>query len=287
MLVIYKYLIALDKIIASSERDINEEMLPIDGIESMPEPLKTLAGNISVTQDEMKKAVDEAIKGEKMKTELITNVSHDLKTPLTSIISYVDLLKKCDIDDVSAQKYIDVLDEKSIRLKRLIEDLVEASKASSGAVTFNKMKVNLYELTIQAITEMDDMFEKNNLEVILEPTENPPMIFADSQKTWRIIDNLLSNSKKYSLEGTRVYVSLSSDENFGSITIKNTSRDALNINPDELTERFVRGDSSRTREGSGLGLSIAKDLCNLQGGKLDISIDGDLFKVTVNMPLYK
>ncbi|MEG1835509.1 MAG: HAMP domain-containing sensor histidine kinase [Oscillospiraceae bacterium] len=287
LLVIYKYLIALDKIIASSERDINEEMLPIDGIESMPEPLKTLAGNISVTQDEMKKAVDEAIKGEKMKTELITNVSHDLKTPLTSIISYVDLLKKCDIDDVSAQKYIDVLDEKSIRLKRLIEDLVEASKASSGAVTFNKMKVNLYELTIQAITEMDDMFEKNNLEVILEPTENPPMIFADSQKTWRIIDNLLSNSKKYSLEGTRVYVSLSSDENFGSITIKNTSRDALNINPDELTERFVRGDSSRTREGSGLGLSIAKDLCNLQGGKLDISIDGDLFKVTVNMPLYK
>lgn len=171
----------------------------------MPEPLKTLALNLSLTQEEMQKAINEAVKGERMKTELITNVSHDLKTPLTSIISYVDLLKKCDIDDISAQKYINVLDEKSIRLKRLIEDLVEASKASSGAVTFNKMNVNLHELAVQAVGEMSDAFEERNLDAVLnEPTE-PIVIYADSQKTWRIIDNLLSNVKSM-LSPVREYI---------------------------------------------------------------------------------
>ena len=281
----WKYVLSLDRIIAASENAKNGESPENIYSENMPEPLKTLALNLSLTQEEMQKAINEAVKGERMKTELITNVSHDLKTPLTSIISYVDLLKKCDIDDISAQKYINVLDEKSIRLKRLIEDLVEASKASSGAVTFNKMNVNLHELAVQAVGEMSDAFEERNLDAVLnEPTE-PIVIYADSQKTWRIIDNLLSNVKKYALPGTRVYIDVGRDSSYGTITIKNTSREKLNIDPDELTQRFVRGDESRTMEGSGLGLSIAKDLCTLQGGKLELSIDGDLFKATVKMPL--
>lgn len=285
--VLWKYIRSLDNIISESENTKNGKPPKNLSTEKMPKALKILARNLYFTQDEMSKAVSEAVKGEKMKTELITNVSHDLKTPLTSIISYVDLLKKCDIDDISAQKYITVLDEKSARLKRLIEDLVEASKASSGAVTFNKMNVNFHELAVQAIGEMEDVFEERHLEIVLEDNPSPPVIFADSQKTWRVIDNLLNNVKKYALEGTRVYVNVSKEGDYGVFTIKNTSREALNIDPEELTNRFVRGDESRTLEGSGLGLSIAKDLCTLQGGELNLSIDGDLFKAVVKMPLVK
>ena len=245
--ILWKHLVALDKIMDAAEQSKNGEIPRDIGAQFMPEPLKNLAQNLSFTQEEMQKAVAEGIKGERMKTELITNVSHDLKTPLTSIISYVDLLKKCDILDTDAQKYITVLDEKSIRLKRLIEDLVEASKASSGAVTLNKMQVNLYELAVQAVGE-------------------------------------LNNARKYSLSGSRVYVDITEQNGFGQFVIKNISGEALNIDPDELTQRFVRGDSSRTKEGSGLGLSIAKDLCTLQGGTLKIEIDGDLFKATVSLP---
>ena len=282
--VVWKHLVALDKIMDAAEQSKNGEMPQDIGASVMPEPLKTLAQNLSFTQEEMQKAVAEGIKGERMKTELITNVSHDLKTPLTSIISYVDLLKKCDIPDTDAQKYITVLDEKSGRLKRLIEDLVEASKASSGAVTLNKMQVNLYELAVQAVGELEDGFEANGLQVVLNPPETAPIVFVDSQKTWRIIDNLLNNARKYSLSGSRVYVDITEQDGFGQFVIKNISGEALNIDPDELTQRFVRGDSSRTKEGSGLGLSIAKDLCTLQGGTLKIEIDGDLFKATVSLP---
>lgn len=282
--VVWKHLVALDKIMDAAEQSKNGEMPQDIGAAVMPEPLKTLAQNLSFTQEEMQKAVAEGIKGERMKTELITNVSHDLKTPLTSIISYVDLLKKCDILDTDAQKYITVLDEKSNRLKRLIEDLVEASKASSGAVTLNKMQVNLYELAVQAVGELEDGFEANGLQVVLNPPETAPIVFVDSQKTWRIIDNLLNNARKYSLSGSRVYVDIAEQDGFGQFVIKNISGEALNIDPDELTQRFVRGDSSRTKEGSGLGLSIAKDLCTLQGGTLKIEIDGDLFKATVSLP---
>lgn len=281
---VWKHLVALDKIMDAAEQSKNGETPQDIGAAVMPEPLKTLAQNLSFTQEEMQKAVAEGIKGERMKTELITNVSHDLKTPLTSIISYVDLLKKCDIPDTDAQKYITVLDEKSGRLKRLIEDLVEASKASSGAVTLNKMQVNLYELAVQAVGELEDGFEANGLQVVLNPPETAPIVFVDSQKTWRIIDNLLNNARKYSLSGSRVYVDIAEQDGFGQFVIKNISGEALNIDPDELTQRFVRGDSSRTKEGSGLGLSIAKDLCTLQGGTLKIEIDGDLFKATVSLP---
>lgn len=284
-LMIWKHLIALDTIIESSRATREGLFKPIPYIEEMPEPIKTLAKNLQYVQDGMEKAVSEAVKGARMKAELITNVSHDLKTPLTSIINYVDLLKKSDIDDIEAQKYIDVLSDKSNRLKRLIEDLVEASKASTGNVVLNKMPVNLYELSVQAIGESEDDFTAKNLEIKLNEVENPVTVFADSQKTWRVIDNLLSNARKYSAPSTRVYVNVSSDKDFGYFTIKNVSSQELDISPEELTQRFVRGDESRTSEGSGLGLSIAKDLCALQGGELSLSIDGDLFKATVKLPL--
>lgn len=286
LVLIWRYVRALDAIIVAAEQSKSGEMPQSLHAETMPAPLNSLAQNLNYTQEEMQKAVQEAVKGERMKTELITNVSHDLKTPLTSIISYVDLLKKCDILDTDAQKYITVLDEKSIRLKRLIEDLVEASKASSGAVTLHKMQVNLYELAMQAVGEMEDGFAERNLQIILNEPEEAPVVFADSQKTWRIMDNLLSNARKYSLAGSRVYVEVAKVGANGIFTIKNVSGEALNIDPDELTQRFVRGDASRSLEGSGLGLSIAKDLCRLQGGELKLEIDGDLFKAAVSLPLY-
>ena len=286
LVLIWKYVRALDEIIVAAEQSKSGETPKDLDTDTMPEPLKALAQNLNYTQEEMQKAMQEAVKGERMKTELITNVSHDLKTPLTSIISYVDLLKKCDILDTDAQKYITVLDEKSIRLKRLIEDLVEASKASSGAVTLNKMQVNLYELAVQAVGEMEDGFTERNLQIVLNEPAEAPVVFADSQKTWRIMDNLLSNARKYSLSGSRVYIKVEKVADSGVFTIKNVSGAALNIDPDELTQRFVRGDASRTLEGSGLGLSIAKDLCRLQDGELKLEIDGDLFKATVSLPLY-
>ena len=284
LVLIWKYLSSLDKIMDAAEAGKRGEKPTSLDADRMPEPLRSLAHNLSITQEEMQKAVQEAIRGERMKAELITNVSHDLKTPLTSIISYVDLLKKCDIDDPNAQSYITVLDEKSTRLKRLIEDLVEASKASSGAVVLHKMHVNLYELAVQAIGEMEDSFAERDLQIVLNTPEEPPVVFADSQKTWRVIDNLLNNARKYSLPGSRVYVDVFPDGSNGVFRIKNVSGEPLNIDPDELTQRFVRGDASRTLEGSGLGLSIAKDLCALQGGKLKLEIDGDLFKATVSLP---
>lgn len=285
LILVWRYVISLDKIITAAQKSHDGEPAQLLDTQNMPQPLRSLAENFTAAQESKAAAIEEALKGERMKTELITNVSHDLKTPLTSIISYVDLLEKCDIQDETAQKYIHVLDEKSGRLKRLIEDLVEASKVSSGAVTLNKIRVNLCELATQAVGEMEDSFEERRLEIVLNTPETPPVIFADSQKTWRIFDNLLNNARKYSLEGTRVYVDVREENGEGIFSVKNVSAEALNIPPEELTQRFVRGDQSRTKEGSGLGLSIAKDLCALQGGALELQIDGDLFKATVKLPL--
>ena len=285
LILVWRYVISLDKIITAAQKSHDGEPAQLLDTQSMPQPLRSLAENFTAAQESKAAAIEEALKGERMKTELITNVSHDLKTPLTSIISYVDLLEKCDIQDETAQKYIHVLDEKSGRLKRLIEDLVEASKVSSGAVTLNKIRVNLCELATQAVGEMEDSFAEHRLEIVLNTPETPPVIFADSQKTWRIFDNLLNNARKYSLEGTRVYVDVREENGEGIFSVKNVSAEALNIPPEELTQRFVRGDQSRTKEGSGLGLSIAKDLCTLQGGALELQIDGDLFKATVKLPL--
>ena len=233
----------------------------------------------------MAAAVDQRMRSERMKTELITNVSHDLKTPLTAIVNYVDLLKKCEISDETAREYIGVLEEKSERLKHLIEDLVEASKATTGNVKLNFVRVNLYELAMQAMGENADALEAAGLDVRLNQPEQEPILFADSQKTWRIIDNLISNVKKYALAGTRVYIEVGEENGAGVFAIKNVSREPLDVPIEQLTQRFVRGDASRSTEGSGLGLSIAQSLCELQSGTLEITMDGDLFKVTVRLPL--
>ena len=248
-------------------------------------PLKDFAKNLNECRDSIEKAVGEALKGERLKTELITNVSHDLKTPLTSIINYVSLLKLCNIEGEDENKYLDILDEKSTKLKRLIEDLTEASKASSGNIKMIVDTVNLNELALQAVGENNDVLENVGLEIVLSQKDNDLFVKADSQHTFRIFDNLFSNVKKYALSGTRVYVDVYKENGYGVFSVKNISKDKLNINPDEITERFVRGDNSRTTEGSGLGLSIARSFTELQNGIFEIQIDGDLFKVTIKLPI--
>ncbi len=248
-------------------------------------PLKGFAIDLKGCRDNIDGAIQDAVRGEHLKTELITNVSHDLKTPLTSIISYVSLLKMCEIENEDAVNYINVLDEKSKKLKRLIEDLTEASKANSGNVKFNIEPVNLNEMALQAVGENSDVLESHGLDLVLTQNETELYVLADSQKTFRVMDNLFSNAKKYSLTGTRVYADVYKEDNYGVFSIKNISRDKLNFSPDELTERFVRGDNSRTTDGSGLGLSIARSFTELQGGIFRIQIDGDMFKVSVKLPL--
>lgn len=276
-----KFIKALDEIIYCAKT--GEEFT--GNREKLPEILKIILNNMENTKEQLSAAVAKAVKDERLKTELITNVSHDLKTPLTSIISYVDLLSKCDIEDEKAKEYIGVLEEKGSKLKRLIEDLIEASKVTSGNITVNPTSLNLNELCIQAVGENQAEFEKHGLSVVVKESETLPVIFADGAKTFRILENLLSNAKKYSATGSRVYVSTYEEKGMGVFEIKNISAEPLDISPDELTERFVRGDKSRTKEGNGLGLSIAKELCNAQKGKLEISIDGDLFKAKVKLPL--
>lgn len=285
LILFWKTVIALDEIMTAVSKTRQGDLNYPLKTEKMPRMLRKFGEDVVGMQDGMRTAVDEAIKGEHMKTELITNVSHDLKTPLTAIVNYVDLLKKCDISDATAQEYIGVLEEKSERLKHLIEDLVEASKATTGNLKLNFIKVNLYELAVQAVGENEDALEAAGLDVRLNTPEKEPILYADSQKTWRIIDNLISNVKKYALAGTRVYIEVSEDNGYGVFSIKNVSRDPLDVPVEQLTQRFVRGDASRSTEGSGLGLSIAQGLCELQKGTLAVSMDGDLFKVTVRIPL--
>ncbi len=254
-------------------------------LERAPVVIRPMAEKVNNLTDGIKIAVDEAVRGERMKTELITNVSHDLKTPLTSIITYTDLLKHCDIQDEKALEYIDVLDEKSARLRRLIEDLVEASKASTGNVKLVMTKINLNEMVEQVFGEYEDALASLQLDLRYNTPEEPVFVTADGQKTYRIIENLFSNVKKYTMPGTRVYLDVTVEDRFAVVAMKNISKDEMNFDVSRLTERFVRGDESRSTEGSGLGLSIAKSLTELQDGKFDISVDGDLFKVVIKMPL--
>ena len=275
-----KYMKSLDDIIAASEKG---DPLPYN-TDKLPQSLKILADSLEATNAQLQQAVIKAVKDERTKTELITNVSHDLKTPLTSVINYIDLLQKCNIEDADAKKYMAVIAEKSNKLKRLIEDLIEASKVSSGNVTLNKTMINLNELAAQAVVEETADIEKNNLQVIFEEAVDKHIVFADGTKIYRVFENLLSNARKYSAPGSRVYARVYSDADYGYFEIKNISREQLNITAEELTERFVRGDQSRSQDGNGLGLSIAKELCRLNNGELIISIDGDLFKATVKLP---
>jgi len=227
----------------------------------------------------MSKALDERMKSERFKTELITNVSHDIKTPLTSIINYVDLLKREELPDGTIKEYVDVLVRQSSRLKKLIDDLVEASKASTGNLTVNSIRTEVGVLLTQAIGEYEQRLKDNDLKLILQQPEHEVYIMADGRLLWRVFDNLMNNICKYSQPGTRVYLNIETENEEVVITFRNISKYALNIPSEELMERFIRGDSARTTEGSGLGLSIAKSLVELQGGKMDLVIDGDLFKV--------
>ena len=245
--------------------------------------LTEMADAINSMGTGLEKAVAASIKSERLKTELITNVSHDLKTPLTSIISYIDLLKYEKIDNPIASEYIEVLDERSHRLKQLVEDLVEASKVVTGNVKAQLDVLRLDELVGQAIGEYSDRIEASGLSIMTDKMEEV-YIVADGRHMWRIVENLLSNVCKYAMPHTRVYVQVENKDNMGQLTIKNISKEALNINANELTERFVRGDSARTTEGSGLGLAIAQSLVDIQKGELELSIDGDLFKVEIKMP---
>ena len=243
------------------------------------------ATDINNIQAGLKKSIEEAVKGERMKADLITNVSHDLKTPLTSIISYAGLLDRETLNNEVAEGYVDVLVEKSQRLKQLIEDLIEASKASSGNLSVEKTKINLKELLMQACGEFEERAEAAKLEFRIV-AENEVAIDADGKHMWRIYENLLSNVIKYSMPNSRVYIDISKKGGYGCMIMKNTSRNEIEVNVENLAERFIRGDSSRTTEGSGLGLSIAKSLVLLQEGKFEINVDGDMFKVTVEMPLW-
>ena len=218
------------------------------------------------------------------------NVSHDIKTPLTSIISYVDLLKRLDIRDEPARDYIEVLDSKSQRLKQLTDDLVEASKLSSGNIEFQMERLNLTELINQAIGELSESMSDKGLQIIFEDKNEPAYIYADSRRMWRVMENLFNNVYKYAMENTRVYIDLEREEQEkGTVvvtSIKNISERQMNIKANDLTERFIRGDSSRTTEGSGLGLYITKNLINGQNGEFDIRLDGDLFKAVMKFPEY-
>jgi len=226
-------------------------------------------------------AVESSLKNERLKTDLITNVSHDIKTPLTSIMNYVELLKREYIDNEKAAGYIKVLEDKAARLKNLTEDLVEASKLSSGVVKLNVTNINIIELVNQVNGEFEEKFEAKELMLVCNVPDEPVTMMGDGRRIWRILENIYNNAFKYSLAGTRVYVDVISDNAKVRISVKNVSENPLNFDASELTERFIRGDVSRNTEGSGLGLSIVQSLVDLHGGRLDIQLDGDLFKVVI------
>ncbi|MGO1819313.1 MAG: histidine kinase dimerization/phospho-acceptor domain-containing protein [Senegalia sp. (in: firmicutes)] len=242
----------------------------------------SLANDINSIADGLNSAVENEVKSERLKSELISNVSHDIRTPLTSIITYVDLLKREEHDE-KTNEYIDVLDNKSQKLKVLTDDLFEASKANSGNIPVNLEKINLVSLISQGIGELDDRVQESDLEFKLNTKTKDIYVLADGKLLWRAIENLFSNVFKYALNDSRVYIDILENKENVSLTIKNISAYELNISPDELMERFKRGDESRNSPGSGLGLSIAKSLIELQNGEFDIEIDGDLFKVTLKL----
>lgn len=249
--------------------------------EHMLPALKEHASDLNRINEGVSKAVNEKMKSERFKTELITNVSHDIKTPLTSIINYVDLLEKEEIPNENAKEYLEVLERQSARLKKLIEDLIEASKASSGSLSVNLEKLEAGVFLVQTVGEFKEKTEKNKLDLQIKKPEEPIYIMADGRHFWRVIDNLMNNICKYAQPETRVYINLEQTGEKVQITFRNTSRYPLNISSEELMERFVRGDSSRNTEGNGLGLSIAGSLMELMHGKMQLFVDGDLFKVVL------
>ncbi len=261
-----------------------EYKVEVDNLHGANRELADAVNNIG---EGIRKAVRTSMKDEQMKTDLITNVSHDIKTPLTSIISYIDLLKRLKLEEEPAKSYIEVLDTKAHRLKQLTDDLVEASKISSGNITLNMEALDLTEMVKQAIGEFSEKLEEKDLQIVFTEYEESAFVYADGRRMWRVIENLLNNVYKYALESTRVYIDLVIENGIVHLSVKNISAYQMNIKPEELTERFIRGDTARSTEGSGLGLSIAKSLILAQGGNFVIYLDGDLFKVTISFPEYK
>lgn len=256
-------------------------LIPLQGLYG--EQLE-IAKMINTIGEGMDAAVEASMKNERLKTDLITNVSHDIKTPLTSIINYIDLLKRENFTDPRILGYLDVLEAKAQRLKTLTEDVVEASKVSSGNISLEYMNINLVEMIQQTSGEFAEKFEKRNLKEILNLPEEEAVIHVDGRRMWRVLENIYNNAAKYAMEGTRIYADLTLAATEVIFSLKNISEQPLNIRADELTERFIRGDVSRSSEGSGLGLSIAKSLTEMQGGKFELYLDGDLFRVTVTFP---
>lgn len=247
-------------------------------------PLKKHADDINSIGDAVSKAVEEQLASERMKTDLIANVSHDIKTPLTNIINYLDLLKRTNITDPTALEYIAVLDKQSVKLKRLVQDIVDASKASSGCINAECAPVDIRELLEQAVAEYSDKLAASGITPVVNREEDCTAVMADGRLLWRVFDNLLSNIYKYSQPGTRAYIDAKRAGENVEISFRNISAEALNISPETLMERFVRGDRSRHTDGSGLGLSIARSLVELQGGTFSLAIDGDLFRAVVSLP---
>lgn len=253
--------------------------------ESMKGDYKVMGEAVNTIGEGLFRAVDAGVKNERLKADLITNVSHDIKTPLTSIINYVGLLRRENLKNERAMGYIQILDAKSQRLKQLTEDLVEVSRISSGNITLQMGRLNLVELVYQSAGEFGETFEERKLTVVAKLPTEPVVILADGRRIWRVLENLYQNVAKYAMENTRVYIDMEALGNQAVFSIKNISRQPLNIDASELTERFIRGDVSRSTEGSGLGLSIAQNLTSLMGGEFRIYLDGDLFKVTVTFPI--
>lgn len=288
ILLMYREKKALQEIVESTRRIGRGDFELKISADKMHGENRELADAVNGLGEGIKYAVEKSMKDERLKADLITNVSHDIKTPLTSIINFVNLLKREQIEDGRIRGYIDVLDSKSQRLKQLTDDLVEASKITSGNISLQMERLNLSELVQQTCGEFSDKFREKCLETVLSLPEKPLYIEADSRRIWRVVENLFSNVYKYALEGTRVYLEIRMKEEKGQkyavFSLKNISAQALNIRAEELTERFIRGDISRSTEGSGLGLSIAKSLTELQKGKFEIYLDGDLFKVLITFP---
>ena len=254
-------------------------------IAGLSEEQKDIAENINSIGEGLDRALEKSIKSERLKTDLITNVSHDIKTPLTSIINYVELLKQENFQDPKIQRYIEILEAKSQRLKTLTEDVVEASKVSSGNITLEFMNINFVEMIQQTSGEFEEKFKARNLTEVLTLPEEEVIIRVDGRRMWRVLENIFGNAAKYAMPGTRVYADLNMTEEKVCFSLKNVSEQQLNISADELTERFIRGDDiEEARKEADWGCPIAKSLVQMQGGEFELYLDGDLFRVNIRFP---
>ncbi|WP_026656473.1 sensor histidine kinase [Butyrivibrio sp. AE3003] len=267
------------KIKDSAEKLAAGDMTAHVDVRGMPQFMEETGTALNDIQAGIEIALAERTKSERMKTELITNVSHDIKTPITSIINYVDLLDKENLENENAKEYLEVLNRQSLRLKKLVEDIIEASKISSGNIELNMEEVNAEVLLDQSIGEFAERLKEKKIEVVVNSCDSEMHLIADNRYLWRVFDNIMSNIVKYAQADTRAYVDLENNGDKLRFTFRNTSREQLNISPEELMERFVRGDKSRYTDGNGLGLSIAHSLTEAMGGTMNIFIDGDFFKV--------